>query len=35
MRSVKVVRRDEPMATPPGNVESTKLIPQVSGAAWE
>jgi hypothetical protein len=30
---VKVVRREEPINTPAGKVERTKLIPQVIGAA--
>jgi hypothetical protein len=34
-RSVKVVRREEPIKTPAGKVERTKLIPQVMGAACE
>jgi hypothetical protein len=34
-RSVKVVSRDDPTATPAGNVARTKLIPHVSGAACE
>jgi hypothetical protein len=31
--SVNEVRSDEPTATLPGNVDRTKLIPQVSAAA--
>jgi len=34
-KSVNDVRSDEPTVTAPGNVERTKLIPQVSAAAWD